>query len=95
MEGILPKSITLLGKKFKVKVFNNNVCGMMDYENATIYYNPKAHTNNRQLLHTFWHEIFHALHYRLGLHQCLSPDVLEILAETQAELIIEFFYPSK
>lgn len=95
MDGILPKSITLLGKKFKVKAFDSNHMGMMDYEGGVIYYNPKVHTNDRQLLHTFWHEIFHALHYRLGLHQCLSADVLEILAETQAELIIEFFYPSK
>ena len=95
MDGILPKSITLLGKKFKVVPFDSNHMGMMDYEASTIYYNPKLNTSNRLLLITFWHEIWHAFHYRLGLHQTLSPEMLEVLAETQAELIVEFFYGLK
>jgi hypothetical protein len=65
---------------------------MMDFDVSTIYINFSLHKTPRQLLHTFWHEYFHALHYILGLHQCLSSDVLEILAETQASIIVETFY---
>ena len=93
MEGILPKKITIHGKLFKVKPFNNpSAYGLMDYEASVIYINFEIHKTARLLLLTFWHEYFHALHYRLGLHQVLSPEMLEILAETQAEMVVEMFY---
>lgn len=93
MEKILPKSIPIYGKRFAVReVKNSNFLGMMDYDSSTIYINFSLHKKPKHVIHTFWHEIFHAFHYRLGLHQCLSSDVLEILAESQATLIVEMFY---
>jgi Zn-dependent peptidase ImmA (M78 family) len=93
MKGVLPNSITIYGKKFKVvQLLEAGYAGMMDYDKSRIYINSSAHKTDKQLLLTFWHEIFHAFHYRLGLHQALSAEILEILAESQATLIVELFY---
>lgn len=89
MKFKIPSKVNVHGKKFKVKVIDTQeFAGMMDFEASMIYLS--CNQNRRQLVFTFWHEYFHALHYRLGLHQALSREILEVLAEAQAQAVVEF-----
>jgi Zn-dependent peptidase ImmA (M78 family) len=84
----IPKTIMVFGKKFKVKIIDTHeFAGMMDAEKGVIYLS--VHQTKEQMLSTYFHEIFHALHYRIGLNQALSRDMMEVLAESQATLMME------
>ena len=89
MKFKIPSRVNVYGKKFKVKIVNTyEFMGMMDFDSSTIYLS--AIQSKKQMVFTFWHEFFHALHYRLGMHQALNREVLEILAESQAQAVVEF-----
>lgn len=93
MKNILPNVINIYGKRFKVKELDSTTAlGIMDPDKSIIFINFKEHRTEKELLHTFFHEYFHAMHFRLGLFQVLSSEVLEILAETQATMIVETFF---
>lgn len=84
----IPKSIMVFGKKFKIKIVDTHeFAGMMDSDKGIIYLS--VHQTKEQMLATYFHEIFHALHYRIGLNQALSKDMMEVLAESQATLMME------
>ena len=86
----IPKTVSIFGKKFKVKIVHTReFAGMMDSERSIIYLS--AHQTKEEMLATYLHEAFHALHWRIGLNQALSKDMLEVLAESQSTLIMELF----
>lgn len=88
MKFKIPKTLTVFGKKFKIKLIDTHeFAGLMDAEKATIYLS--IHQTEQQLIATFWHEVFHSLHYRIGLNQALSRDMMEVLAEAQSTLLME------
>lgn len=88
MKFKIPKKVTIFGKKFKVKIVDTHeFAGLMDSEKATIYLS--IHQSDQQLIATFFHEAYHAMHWRIGLNQALSRDMLEVLAESQATLLME------
>lgn len=89
----IPKTINIYGVKFKIKLTKmTEYSGLMDYKAKTIYISEVHNKTDKEKVATLWHELFHALHYRLGLDQALSREMLEILAESQATLIMELIY---
>ena len=89
----IPKKINIYGVKFKIKLTKmTEYSGLMDYKAKTIYISEIYNKTDKERVATLWHEIFHAIHYRIGLDQAISREMLEVLAESQACLIMELMY---
>lgn len=91
MKYKIPKKVPIFGKSFKIKIIDTHeFAGMMDSDKGVIYLS--VHQTHEQMIATYFHEIFHALHYRIGLNQALSRDMMEVLAESQATLLMEILH---
>ena len=84
----LPKSVTIFGLKFKVKVAKlNGYLGLCDRLTSTIY--VEANQSDKDKLHTLLHEMGHAVFGRVGLVQGISPELEEVIVENIATAIVE------
>ena len=86
---------TVFGKKIEVK----KVSKLMETRSATGVYNLReksitvdSRLKGDELMHTYMHELIHAMVDRIGLHNCdLSHDLEEILADNILEMLLENF----
>ncbi len=86
-----PKSVTILGRKFAVKlvttekliaVTGQRSVGALDFSGKTIYI-LKDLSRDEQFL-TLYHEVAHAVQSTVGLDQITSPELAEIWCESMA-----------
>lgn len=84
----LPKSITVKGAKYKIKLVDTDMfAGMCDQYKKVIFIS--IHQSKEQVRHTFYHECEHALQFEIGANQAISRELMEILAENGASLKME------
>lgn len=86
MKFILPKSITILGHKIKIKVVNTqDYAGLWDYTCNTIFLS--SNQSQDQLEESFWHEWQHCVQWHTALNQAVPRELLETMAEMNSRLI--------
>ena len=87
MKFKIPKSINVFGTKYKVKMVETGLfSGLCDPDKATIYIN--INQSDDQIHATFWHEACHAMQFVLGMNNAISREMMEMLAENTATLIV-------
>lgn len=93
----LPKSVNIFGYTCSIQEVSpcldddGNPCeGLFDYKNSIIFINKKQ--SNEDKLHTFIHEIGHAMFYRVSLGQTsIDGELEEIIVNNHATLMTEIF----
>ena len=84
----IPKSIDVFGTRYKVKFVDTDLfAGLCDSGKKTIFIN--ANQNKEQVLNTYLHEIFHAMQFTLGMQNAISREMMEMLAENSAVMVME------
>lgn len=87
----IPKSVTILGRKFTVKVVSKEyiekeigpgVMGGMNYTKKSILVSNNMSREDMYI--TYLHEICHVGMYVAGLNQVIPSDIQELLCETLA-----------
>lgn len=76
----------------EVKVIKRKI---RDDLNLYGYFDPKrleivldSDQSQRELAHTYWHEVIHVVFYRIGLRQAISRDLEETICENIATAIL-------
>lgn len=88
MKFKIKKSYIVFGTKFKVKLVDTSLfAGLCDPDNKTIFIN--INQSEEQILATLWHELFHAMQFVLGMNNAISREMMEMLAENSATLVIQ------
>lgn len=88
----IPKSITVLGTRYKVKMIKEDppemmgseyeFYGLCDKANKIIYISEKHHKNKNEMMITFLHEVGHAIFAEGSLNQTsISRDMEEIISD--------------
>lgn len=86
MKFILPKSITVLGHKIKIKMINTNEwAGLWDYSVNTIFIS--VNQSSDQMEETFWHELNHCIQWHTALNQAIPRELLETMAEMNSRIM--------
>lgn len=97
----IPKSITILGRKFAVRnnltekqmiaFMGDGTCplGAFNYSKRVIA--VRHHQNKEEQHITFYHECLHAMQYVVGLNQVTNLDIAEIWCESGANAIYDMF----
>lgn len=84
----IPKSIDVFGTRYRVKFVDTDLfAGLCDSSKKTIFIN--ANQNKEQILNTYLHEVFHAMQFTLGMHNAISREMMEMLAENSAVMVME------
>jgi len=87
MKFKIPKKINVFGTIYKVKFVETQLfSGLCDPDNKTIFINIDQ--SDEQLVATFLHEAFHAMQFVLGMNNAISREMMEMLAENSATLMI-------
>lgn len=87
MKFKIKKSYNVFGVKFKIKLVDTNLfLGLCDPDLKTIFIN--INQSEEQILATFWHEMFHAKQFVLGMNNAISKEMMEMLAENSATLVM-------
>ena len=87
MKFKMKKSYMVFGVRFKIKFIDtNNFLGLCDPDAKTIFIN--INQSEEQILATFWHEMFHAKQFVLGMNNAISKEMMEMLAENSATLVM-------
>jgi Zn-dependent peptidase ImmA (M78 family) len=68
---------------------DKNLAGYYDLEQRMIHI--AGEMSKELTLKTLYHELAHAMQDRLGLRQCVTPEVLEVEAEGFANFVFENF----
>lgn len=92
----LPKSITILGRKIKIRIVTAKKLqsltgigsiGAFDGDNLIIYLNNEL--SNREMQITFFHECSHVFLNTVGLNQVISVKLAEVICESFANGIFD------
>ena len=85
------KTITVFGKKYKIKVVPEHYLyeGLCDAEKGIILL--RENCSQKEMLKTIIHEVTHSWQFRIGLHQAISRELLEIIAEVNSVVLEEIF----
>ena len=84
----IKKTYTLCGYKIKVKMVDTmDFAGLYDNQKNTIYLSTRQ--SQEDLEKTFYHECIHVLQYKTGIHQAVSRELMEVMAETGSNLIFD------
>lgn len=84
----IPKSINVFGTRYRVKFVDTDLfAGLCDSAKRTIFIN--ANQAKDQILSTYLHEVFHAMQFTLGMHNALSREMMEMIAENSAVMVME------
>jgi hypothetical protein len=84
----LPKAISVLGKKIKVRLVDTkDYAGLWDYESFTIYLS--INQTPEQLEETWHHELEHCIQWMTALNQAIPRELLETMAEMRSRLMPE------
>ena len=87
MKFKIKKSYDIFGTKFKIKFVDTTLfAGLCDPDLKTIFIN--INQSEDQVVATFWHEIFHAMQFVLGMNNAISREMMEILAENSATVVM-------
>lgn len=87
-----PKSIPVMGKIYKIiEVTEFHAAAEIDEVAATITIHNDGTQDANNLLHTFCHELGHALFRRTGVTQGLSTEMEESIVDQYATLFTELF----
>ena len=87
MKFKIPKKINVFGTVYKVKFVETQLfAGLCDPDLKTIFINIDQ--TDEQLIATFWHEVFHAMQFTLGMNNAISREMMEMLAENSATLVM-------
>ena len=90
MKHKIRKSYNVMGSKIKIKIVERmSELGLYDNQNNIIYLNKNQ--TDEELLKTLLHELIHALQFKSGIHQAVSGELLEVMAETGSVLFFELF----
>lgn len=88
MKFKIPKTVNVFGTKYKIKFVETSLfAGLCDPDLKTIFINIDQ--SDEQIHATFWHEIFHAMQFVLGMQNALSREMMEMLAENSATLVVQ------
>jgi len=88
MKFKIPKSINVFGTKYKIKFVETQLfSGLCDPDLKTIFINIDQ--SDEQIRATFWHEIFHAMQFVLGMNNASSREMMEMLAENSATIVCQ------
>lgn len=88
MKFKIPKSINVFGTKYKVKFVETQLfSGLCDPDLKTIFINIDQ--SDEQIRATFWHEVFHAMQFVLGMNNAISREMMEMLAENSATIVCQ------
>ena len=87
MKFKIKKSYVVFGTRFKIKLVDTSLfAGLCDPDLKTIFIN--INQSDDQLLATLWHELFHAMQFVLGMNNAISREMMEMLAENSATLVM-------
>ena len=88
---MIPRTVNVFGEKWKVivrKDIGENCLGLCSFAEKKIYI---RHQEEKDMIQTFYHELFHAMCGRTSMHQ--APDwhlsLEEIIADKFATVLIE------
>jgi len=77
----IKKSYKIMGETIKIKMVDTmEFAGMYDDKKNTIYISTKQSVDDMEK--TLYHECIHVLQYKTGIHQAVSRELLEVMAET-------------
>ena len=85
-------NVEVFGQKipvFKKPTLRDGHLGL--YDNRTKIIEIEESLHGKEYYHTLIHEMVHALQFRISLYQGLSPEMMEIIADTTATLMIDNF----
>jgi len=87
MKFKIPKKINVFGTVYKVKFVETQLfAGLCDSDVKTIFINIDQ--SDEQVRVTFLHEAIHAMQFTLGMHNAISREMMEMLAENTATLVM-------
>ena len=87
MKFKIKKSYDIFGVRYKVKFVDTQLfAGLCDPDLKTIFIN--INQSEEQIFASFWHEVFHAMQFSLGMQNAISREMMEILAENSATLVM-------
>lgn len=83
----IPKYITVLGEKYRVKVIkglseDQGLDGLCDPHSFTILLDASLLRHPRALKRTFYHEVGHAFAFECGLSEFMSAAALEMFCQS-------------
>jgi len=88
MKVKIPKSMDVFGVKYKIKFVETQLfSGLCDPDLKTIFINVDQ--SPEQIEAAYWHEMFHAMQFALGMNNAISREMMEILAENSATLVMK------
>lgn len=94
MKFKIPNSINVFGSKYKVKMVDTVLfSGLCDPNSKAIFIN--VNQSEDQVVVTFWHEVMHAMQFTLGMDNAISKEMMEMLAENSANLIVQILSANK
>jgi len=90
----IPKSVNVLGEKYKVKILDEipdhpYAVGLCDYNAREITLLKSL--KGKDKLATFLHEVNHATLWESGAGQTLSRDLTEVIVDTLAKVYVKNF----
>lgn len=84
----IPNSLPVFGVKYKIRFVDTDLfAGLCDPEKKTIFINRNQSKENIEI--TYWHEVFHAMQFSLGMNNAISREMMEMLAENSAKLVVQ------
>lgn len=88
MKLVIPKKINIFGTVYKIKFVETTLfAGLCDSDLKTIFINIDQ--SDEQIRATYLHEIFHAMQFTLGMNNAISREMMEVLAENSATLVLQ------
>jgi hypothetical protein len=91
-------NITVFGMKTKVVLTptvehgGERVAGLFNPMTSTISVATEG-MSDTQIIHTFFHELFHSVFYRVGIYNAqVSRDIEEIIVDNMATVVTEMLY---
>jgi Zn-dependent peptidase ImmA (M78 family) len=90
----IKKSYKIMGKSIKIKLVDTSeFAGMWDSEKNIIYLSTNQ--TKEQLEESFWHELNHLMQTFSGVTQAVSHELMEVMAEMNARIIVSVLSNSK
>lgn len=84
----IPKKINVFGVVYKIKFIDTDLfAGLCDPSKKTIFLN--INQSKDQILSTYIHETIHAMQFSIGMNQAISRELMEIMAESTAVLVMD------
>jgi hypothetical protein len=87
----IPKKLNVFGVEYKIVIVDTDMfAGLCEPSKRLI--SISKHQSKEQMIHTYIHEAIHAMQFSLSMHQAVSREFMEIMADSTATLILQMLH---